>query len=195
MTDQMNCLETARLIVRCYQPADAAAYLAMGLRNRDHLARYEADNPIRSLETVADAEKLLNDYIQAWQKNAMYFWGVFDKDTGALLGQVYVGVANPALPEYMVGYIVDEGQAGRGIITEAVGGVIRVLFEYHGAKRLCLMCDDTNLASMRVAEKCGFIKEGHLRQNKCHADGSISGTLHFGMLWEDWQAQVPLATK
>ncbi len=43
------CLETARLYLRPYRSGDAPMYLAVGVRNRARLARYEADNPLRTI--------------------------------------------------------------------------------------------------------------------------------------------------
>lgn len=49
--------------------------------------------------------------------------------------------------------------------------------------------DDTNVRSQRVAERCGFVKEGHIRENKRNADGMLSGTLHYGLLKSEFEAQ------
>jgi RimJ/RimL family protein N-acetyltransferase len=56
------------------------------------------------------------------------------------------------------------------------------LFAESGARRVRLECDDTNERSARVAERCGFKLEGHLRENHLRPDGTITGTLLFGML-------------
>jgi RimJ/RimL family protein N-acetyltransferase len=37
-----------------------------------------------------------------------------------------------------------------------------------------------------VAERCGFVREGHLRKNKLAPDGSYTGTLFFGLLKEEY---------
>jgi hypothetical protein len=34
-----------------------------------------------------------------------------------------------------------------------------------------------------------MVKEGHIRENKRNADGSISGTLHYGMLRSEFIAR------
>jgi RimJ/RimL family protein N-acetyltransferase len=49
-------------------------------------------------------------------------------------------------------------------------------------------CDDTNERSRRVAERCGLVREAHFRENKVHADGTRSGTLHFGLLKREFEA-------
>ena len=49
-------------------------------------------------------------------------------------------------------------------------------------------CDEANLRSRRVAERCGLVLEGHVRENKRNADGTLSGTLYFGLLKSEFEA-------
>jgi len=51
-----------------------------------------------------------------------------------------------------------------------------------------MQCDDTNVRSRRVAERCGMVLEGHFRENKRNRDGTLSGTLHFGLLRREFEA-------
>ena len=97
------------------------------------------------------------------------------------MAQIYVGVANPDLPEFEVGFIADVDHEGQGYVSEAVRGVLPFLFGQLGAHRVRLECDDTNERSARVAERCGFTLEGHIRENHLRPGGSITGTLHYGL--------------
>ena len=74
---------------------------------------------------------------------------------------------------------------GNGYVTEAVSALIKELFENAKAHRIQIETDDTNSRSIAVAQRCGFIKEGHLRENKKNPDGTISGTLYYGILKSD----------
>ena len=44
-------LETQRLYLRPYRAGDGPMYYAVGQKNRDHLARYETDNFLRTLNS------------------------------------------------------------------------------------------------------------------------------------------------
>jgi len=90
-------------------------------------------------------------------------------------------------PEFGIGYIADVEQVGNGYVTEAVVGLVRELFEEAGAHRIQIETDDTNSRSIGVAERCGFVKEGHLRENKKNPDGIISGTVFYGLLKSEFQ--------
>lgn len=182
LLDIPTSFETERLLLRAYQPGDGPWYLAMAQRNLTHLARYETDNPARSLVTEDDAENLVRQFAATWTARDAFFMGAFLTRTQEFVAQVYVGVSSWDLPEFEIGYFADVGHQGNGYVTEAVKGALGFVFGPLGAHRVRLECDDTNLRSLRVAERCGFVREGHIRQNHQHADGSVSGTLHFGLL-------------
>ncbi len=61
-------------------------------------------------------------------------------------------------------------------------------FEHLKAHRVRLERDDSNVRSYRVAERCGMVKEGHIRENKKNPDGTLSGTLHYGLLRSEFAA-------
>jgi [ribosomal protein S5]-alanine N-acetyltransferase len=73
-------------------------------------------------------------------------------------------------------------QRGKGLTTEAVNLLVRYLFETKRVNRIRLVIHPDNLASRRLAEKCGFRHEGTARgawyhQGK-HQDVEIYAILH-----------------
>jgi ribosomal-protein-serine acetyltransferase len=175
-------INTTRLTTRPYRIEDAIWYYKMSLKNKAHLSRYEADNPVMSIMTESDSENTIKDFISLWDEQKYRFLGVFLKDTNDFVAQIYLGKLNDDLPEFEIGYITDVDYEGNGYVTEAVSAIVKELFEKVGAHRIQIETDDTNLRSIAVAERCGFIKEGHLRKNKINSDGDYSGTLFFGLL-------------
>ena len=67
------------------------------------------------------------------------------------------------------------------------------VFHHLKAHRVRMECDDTNEGSLRVAERCGMVKEGHIRENKRNLDGKLSGTLTFGLLAEEYKTMDSIA--
>jgi RimJ/RimL family protein N-acetyltransferase len=59
-----------------------------------------------------------------------------------------------------IGYWAPTGHAGKGYTTLAVKIALLYAFDKLGADRVQVGCDQTNLASKRVIEKCGFAFEG-----------------------------------
>jgi RimJ/RimL family protein N-acetyltransferase len=179
-------LESERLYLRAYEPGDGKWYVGMCQRNKAHLARYEGGNPAMRIETEAQAEALIRDFITQWKDRKNFFMGTWEKASDTFVAQIYIGLPKPALPEFEIGYFVDAGHEGSGFVTEAVKAVLVMLFEQVKAHRVMIRGDDTNTRSAGVAERCGFVREGHLREDHPHDDGSITGTLIYGMLYEDF---------
>ena len=175
-------LETPRLRLRRYVPDDAAWYADMALRNRAHLARHEGGNAAMRIGSVDDARAVIAEFDAAAAAGKAAFLEVFRAKDGVFVGQVYVGVSNAALPGYLIGFFCDQAHLRQGHIGEAAAATVEALFRACGAERVGLWCDDTNIASQRIAERIGMRKEGHVRSDKRHADGSVTGSLCFGLL-------------
>jgi RimJ/RimL family protein N-acetyltransferase len=76
-----------------------------------------------------------------------------------------------------LGYIVAPSARGRGVATAILRRLTRWAFDEAGALRAYLLIETGNTASLRVAERCGYVQEGvlrslHLKQNR-RADVSI----------------------
>jgi RimJ/RimL family protein N-acetyltransferase len=58
-----------------------------------------------------------------------------------------------------IGYWLAEPYWGRGIVTDAVRSLVRVAFNRYDLSRIQAGIFENNPASMRVLEKCGFVRE------------------------------------
>jgi RimJ/RimL family protein N-acetyltransferase len=179
--------ESARLSLRSYRPGDGKWYYAMSLRNREHLMKYESENVATNLSSEEAAEELVEELANEWIKRTCFFIGAFDKKTGDFVAQIYVGPVNWSLPEFQIGYFADVEHEGQGYVTEAVKATLRILFTQLNAHRVRLGCDETNVRSIRVAERCHMIREGYLRENKRNPDGTFSSSLIYGLLKSEYK--------
>jgi len=181
-------IETERIILRRYQAGDGPWFYAMSQRNRAHLARHEAENVVMSIQSEQEAEVVVRELAAAWVARDCFFMGAFDRETKAFVAQLYVGPVHWDVPEFEIGFFVDVDHEGQGYVTEAVRAVLGFIFRHLQAHCVRLECDDTNVRSRRVAERCGMVLEGHIRENKRSVDGTLSGTLHFGLLRREFEA-------
>ena len=82
-----------------------------------------------------------------------------------------------------VGYWLAPEARGHGYITRAVRLLARWGFEQLGLARLELLTTPDNLASQRVAGRCGFRREGHLRSHMViRHNGERRDSLVYGLL-------------
>jgi len=69
-----------------------------------------------------------------------------------------------------IGYFIDKDYQKKGIASEAVRQIEKIGFEYLHLQRIVILMDIRNLASERVAQKCGYEKEGIMK--KVHRIGN-----------------------
>ena len=181
-------IEAGRIYLRSYQAGDGPWFYAMSQKNRSHLARYEADNVVMSINSEEEAEVLVRELAAGWAARNYFFMGAFERETHEFVAQVYLGPVDWALPEFSLGFFADVEHIGQGYVTEAARAALGFAFGNLGAHRVRMECDDTNQRSWRVAERCGMLQEGHFRENHLNSDGSLSGTLFFGMLKSEYVA-------
>jgi RimJ/RimL family protein N-acetyltransferase len=65
--------------------------------------------------------------------------------------------------EVELGYIVASAARGRGVATEMLRQLTRWALDELEARRMYLIIDVRNPASERVAERCGYVREGVMR--------------------------------
>jgi len=83
---------------------------------------------------------------------------------GELLGHIEFFKTVNYLDEYELSYQVYASEyRGKGVATEAVQLLARYLFETKRVNRIRLVIHPDNIASRRLAEKCGFQHEGRAR--------------------------------
>jgi RimJ/RimL family protein N-acetyltransferase len=88
---------------------------------------------------------------------------MFEKHSGRLVGSVGLHRTDWAVPKTEMGYWVRPSAAGQGFVSEGVLALVDWALNHLHAQRVELVTDDTNAASRRVAERCGFELEGVLR--------------------------------
>ncbi len=97
----------------------------------------------------------------------------FERSTGRLLGGIGLHRTDWDLPKTEVGYWIRPSEAGKGYVTESVQTLVAWALSGLGAQRVELVTEDTNVASRSVAERCGFVLEGVLRNVLRGPDGSL----------------------
>lgn len=106
--------------------------------------------------TLQDAERYVKELYPTPESRAFHI---------LLPGGELAGIVKAAIHDHraQVGYVVHEPFWGRGIATSAVRQVLTELEELPRILRIWATCAIDNPASARVLEKCGFQREGILR--------------------------------
>ncbi len=149
-------------------------YYAAGIRNRDHLAEFESDNVLMHLKSKEHAEIVVRELARDWMDGNCFFIGIFEKATDQWCGQVYVEPTNWEALEFAIGFVADVHCEGKGYVSEAVNGVLEMLFGDLNAHLVKSECNENNTRSRRLLERCGFRREGYVQKDGINTDRSIS---------------------
>jgi ribosomal-protein-alanine N-acetyltransferase len=158
-------LEGPRIVVRSSGPSDAPGFVAYFERNRAHLAPWEPSRPDGFFTEPFWTERL-RSYVQERELGTSHRLGIVEQGKNTLIGLVSLTsiVARAPIWNARVGYSLDHAHEGRGLMTEALGLVIRYAFDGLGLKRLLAGFMPQNTRSARVLERAGFVREGYHRE-------------------------------
>ncbi len=98
-------------------------------------------------------------------------------DDGSFVGLALAPKIDLAAGEAELGYIVTPAARGRGLATAMLGSLTRWAFAELGLVRLYLIIDVENAASERVAERCGYVREGVMRSTHLKDDVRVDAGL------------------
>ena len=177
-------VKTPRLVLRCYEPADAHAMLEVSLRNREHLSPFLPrffDNP----QTLDEKALLVRRFRGRFDSGEDFTYAAFDRESGEYLGGTGLHPRGSTISTE-VGYWIDGERAGRGLATEMAAAMTRVAFEICDFPRVEIRCLTANAASRRVAEKLGFHHEGCLRGTMPYAEGDLRDLEVYSVLREEY---------
>lgn len=113
-----------------------------------------------------------------------YEWGIFTH-AGIYIGNVGIVNIDKVHRSGEITYFIGEAYWNKGYATEAVKAMLAFAFQELDLERVQGRCMSTNLASLRVLEKCCFQYEGLARHEvlKC---GSYRDVYHTAILKEDY---------
>jgi ribosomal-protein-serine acetyltransferase len=135
-------------------------------RTEDAPALHEAVQ--ESLETVGrwlpwchagyglgEAQDWIRHCREGWAADEHFAFGVFEKDSGALLGSVGLNQRNPVHRSAALGYWVRQSRQGHGIAQRAARLAARFGFGELGLVRIEIVVLPDNQLSRRTAQRAG----------------------------------------
>ena len=184
MDDAFDRLLTPRLVLRRFVAADAERFAAY--RSVPEVARYQSWEAPYPLERAQVMIEWLAEH-HPDEPGEWYQVAIAEREAPDVL----VGDCGfrPRAEEPLVvdiGFTLGPGVQGRGYATEAVGELLRYLFQDRSKHKVCADCDTRNDPSWRLLERLGFTREGTLRGG--YRDGDEWSDEHlYGLLAETWR--------
>lgn len=162
-------------MLRPPEPADADALLP--IRSEEDTRRWMLWDD----EPTPDHAEILANIERARQSWADGTWAVFMITVdGEIVGGANLGFYDHDIAE--TSYYLAQAARGKGYATRAVRLLARWAFEQNGIERLELRANPQNDASLGLADRVGFTREGIQRASRRATDGSRFDTVVFSLL-------------
>lgn len=175
-------LSDGELTLRPLHRRDRTAFERLRMRNHEWLRPWDATDPVRLGRRPSFSA--LRRWNESQARMGAHLPLVIEAD-GVLLGQITAGpLQYGAVRSAVIGYWIDRGHAGRGLVPRAAALLIDHLFAEVGMHRVEMTVRPENSASLRVAEKLHLREEG-LRRAAIHVDGAWRDHLVFALCAEE----------
>jgi RimJ/RimL family protein N-acetyltransferase len=154
-------IETERLLLRAFTPADAARYHSY--RSMPETVRYMYREPM----TLDEAIERMPKYAKLeFEKDTDFFTlAIHPKGATELAGEILFKLDNLRAKQAEIGWSLHPDSMGNGYVTEAARALLQLGFGHFGFHRVFARIDTENTASIRVAERLGMRREAHLIEN------------------------------
>ena len=172
-------IETERLILRGLTEEDIPFLFEHF--SEDEINEYSSDENLTSME---EAKKLYEKYIVP--RPGLFRLGLVLRETGELIGTIGLYGIDGTSRRAVVGADLMRRHWGKGFMTEALRALIRYGFEEMKLNRIEATADPQNLRSLRLMERCGFKKEGVLRE-RFYYKGSFHDDAIYSLLKKEWR--------
>lgn len=176
-------IETERLVLRCWDPKDAALMQSAAAESKAHLLPFmpwAAEEP----QTVDQKVELTRRFRARFDSGEDYVYGIFNLDETRVLGGagLHTRLKGNALE---IGYWLHKDFINQGLATESTAALTKVAFELYHVERLEIHCSVQNHASAAIPRKLGYTHEA-TRRGLGYANGRATDAMIWTLLADEY---------
>ena len=171
--------------LRFWTPADAPTLYHLIVENRDFLHPWFSFPD--AIQSIPDAAAYIQRQHERWTQRGEFWAGLWSAQILAGAAGVYLLDRDNASAE--LGYWLGVHATGQGLATRACRTLLDYLFDKGQVNRAVIQCGTTNHASIAVAERLGFQREGILRQAQRVGD-EFRDMVVYSLLAQEWNQQL-----
>jgi RimJ/RimL family protein N-acetyltransferase len=189
LLDLPDFIETKRLLLRSPMPGDGPGVNEAVLETWDALHHWMPW--ARERPTVQQSEALVRQFRANFILRSDLPMFMFLRDCPVVVvGATRLHPTDWSVPRFDIGAWVRRRFEGQGFVSEAFEAVTRFAFFTLKAERLDLHCSHRNTRSQRLADQCGFVFEGRLRNQRREPSGELADTLVYSLVPTDPRVQA-----
>lgn len=167
--------------LRLLEPRYAEDYFALIERNRTYLRQWmpwAADE-----DSLQETRAYMRLVLGRFADNGELPAGIWYQHV--LVGSIGLHHLDWANWKGEIGYWIDAGMQGRGLVTKSCLALLSYAFVHYGLNKVEIRCAPGNVRSRAIPERLGFTQEGILRQAERFTD-RYEDHIVYGMLSGEW---------
>jgi len=169
-------LTTDRLVLRKITMEDAPELFFM--RTDDRVMKYiERPRP----KDISDTHAFITLIDEREKENVLVTWGIALKGETKLIGTVCFLNIDKDNHRSEIGYALHPDHWGKGVMNEVLEAVINYGFKEMKLHSICANINPENIASQKILEKNGFIREAYFKEN-FYWEGTFRDSSMYGLL-------------
>ncbi len=177
-------LYASRIYLRRCRKHDACHLFGLLRQNRSWLSEWLQPQPeMLKIESVTNL--IAEDHLLA-RRGQRLDLGIFLRDDDRLIGRIAMHTVDYGIQRSAgLSYWLDQQMTGRGLMKEAIATLTSFAFEEACLHRVWLHIINENVASLALARRLGFSREGTARQS-LFVNAAWRDATMFAMLEDDY---------
>ena len=176
MKEQHITMESNRLKLVPISMEHQPSILAAVLESQAELAKFLSWVPV-SLTEAESIESTQQAILNFENLEKELRFSIFEKVSSRFVGSIGLIIRDIKIPYFEIGYWIKSSCVSLGYATESVKLLETYTFNELKARRVEIKAAECNLKSRAVAERCGYLYEGTLRNDRKLLSGEISNTV------------------
>jgi ribosomal-protein-serine acetyltransferase len=165
----INLKIDSQLELRSARHEHAQAFADLVVSNHDSLRRYLP--AITQVDSLESAQEHMAHCLKEAEALELLEVHIFFENQ--LCGAIRLNYFEHHNQKVALGYLIDTAHQGKGLVGRSARAMIDFAFNELNMNRIELRCVPENLASVKVAERLGFVQEGRLRQAEMLDQGLV----------------------
>ena len=179
--DVETALITRRTVVRRFREREGAAFFDLYHSNASVLSSLLPE-VVPALGSALEAEYFVRSQLAAWLRQEGLPFAIWDKENARMIGYVSLSPLSPNWHKAQMSGFMDKDMNRQGLMTEVLQSLLQVAFRQVLIEKITLVVSAENTAGQRLAKKCGFQREGELREELRRNSGEPIDAVLFGIL-------------
>lgn len=144
-------------------------------------------SPNAALSSVREVQKRMLKFASLFKEQKMIVLGIYSNDEiNRLVGTLEISEIRPEIEGVTLTFMLNRKYNGNGYATAAVNSTVKFLFERINVNRIQSYVMPTNLPCERLMERCGFVREGTIREGFYWPDKGVVDLDLFSILSSDY---------